>query len=71
MNGVVSLYAGLDLGRYQPWLKAYRITAGIDNLTDQSYVLPATRENTGFPRSPTNPLLEPGRSLSINITAGF
>lgn len=67
----LSLYAGIDLGRYQPLLKAYRLTVGIDNLTDQAYVLPATRENTGFPRSPTNPLLEPGRSLSINITAGF
>ena len=66
-----NIYTGVDLGRYQPWLKAYRLTVGIDNLTNQSYVSPVTRESTGFPRSPTNPLLEPGRSLTINITAGF
>lgn len=68
---VLSVYGGADLGRFSPWLKSYRITAGIDNLTDEEYVLPGTRELVGFPVTATNPLLEPGRSLTINITAGF
>jgi hemoglobin/transferrin/lactoferrin receptor protein len=68
---VFSLYGGIDLGRYQPILKSYRLTVGIDNLTNKAYRSPATKESLGFPRSYTNPLLEPGRSLSINITAGF
>lgn len=68
---VFSLYGGIDLGRYQPMLTSYRLTIGIDNLTNKAYRSPATKESLGFPRSYTNPLLEPGRSLSINITAGF
>jgi outer membrane receptor protein involved in Fe transport len=68
---VFSIYGGLDLGRYQPWLKSYRLTAGIDNLTNKAYRSPVTKESLGFPRSFTNPVLEPGRSLSINFTAGF
>ena len=68
---VLSLYGGLDLSRFQPHLKSYRLTVGIDNLTDKAYRSPATREIAGFPKTFTNPLLEPGRSLSINLTAGF
>jgi hemoglobin/transferrin/lactoferrin receptor protein len=68
---VFSVYAGLDLGRFQPALSAYRLTVGIDNLMNEAYVLPASRELVGFPILPTNPLLEPGRSLTINLTAEF
>jgi hemoglobin/transferrin/lactoferrin receptor protein len=68
---VLSLYGGADLGRFSSALHSYRITVGIDNLTDEEYVLPGTRELVGFPVSSTNPLMEPGRSLTINITAGF
>lgn len=67
----LSLYAGADLERLSPMLKAYRITVGVDNLTDEAYVNPVTRELIGFPVSRSNPVLEPGRSLSINLTAGF
>lgn len=66
-----SLYGGTDLGRFAPRLKSYRLTVGVDNLTDEEYVNPASRELVGFPRLPTNPLLEPGRSLTINLTAAF
>lgn len=67
----LSLYGGADLERLSPMLKAYRITVGIDNLTDEAYVNPVTRELVGFPVTRTNPVLEPGRSLTINLTAGF
>lgn len=68
---VFSAYGGVDLGRFQPRLKSYRLTVGIENLTDKAYVSPVTRELVGFPRTFTNPLIEPGRSLTVNITAGF
>ncbi|MDP9193807.1 MAG: TonB-dependent receptor [Acidobacteriota bacterium] len=67
----LSLYGGTDLARFSPMLKSYRLTVGIDNLTDEAYRNSVTRELIGFPVSPTNPVLEPGRSLSINLTAGF
>jgi len=66
-----SLYGGMELAHLSPMLKSYRLTVGIDNLTDKAYVNPATRELIGFPVSRTNPVLEPGRSLTINITALF
>jgi outer membrane receptor protein involved in Fe transport len=68
---VYSIYSGFDLSRFQPALKAYRLVVGIDNLTDKAYVNPTTKELIGFPQTSRNPLLEPGRSLTINITAGF
>jgi len=68
---VWSLYAGTDLGRWSPRLTAYRLTIGVDNLTDEAYVSPATREILNLPRSRTNPLIEPGRSLTVNLTSGF
>mgnify|MGYP003575081405 CR=1 FL=1 len=67
----LSIYGGTDLARWSPMLKSYRLTVGIDNLTDEEYVNPVTRELIGFPITGTNPLLEPGRSLTINLTAGF
>lgn len=68
---VFSLYSGIDLGRFQPGLKAYRLTIGIENLTDKAYVNPVSKELIGFPQTNKNPLQEPGRSLTINFTAGF
>ena len=68
---VFGVYGGMDLARFAPRLKSYRLTVGIDNLTDKAYTSPATRELIGFPRSATNPVLEPGRSLTVNVVAGF
>lgn len=68
---VLGVYGGIDLARFEPRLKSYRLTVGVDNITDKAYRSPATRELIGFPRSPTNPVLEPGRSLTINLLAGF
>jgi hemoglobin/transferrin/lactoferrin receptor protein len=68
---VFGVYAGADLSRFGKALGPYRLTVGIDNITDKAYRNPVTRELVGFPLSPTNPLLEPGRSLTINLTAAF
>jgi hemoglobin/transferrin/lactoferrin receptor protein len=67
----LSVYGGTDLARWVPLLKSYRLTVGIENLADEVYVNPATRELIGFPRTGTNPVVEPGRSLTINLTAEF
>ncbi len=68
---VFGLYAGGDLARFGKAFAPYRLTIGVDNITDKQYVNPVTRELVGFPVSPTNPLIEPGRSLTINLTAAF
>jgi hemoglobin/transferrin/lactoferrin receptor protein len=68
---VLGVYAGADLSRFREALKPYRLTVGIDNITNETYRNPVTRELVGFPLSPTNPLIEPGRSLTINLTATF
>jgi hemoglobin/transferrin/lactoferrin receptor protein len=68
---VFGVYAGTNLYRFGKTLAPYRLTVGIDNITDERYVNPVTRELIGFPVSPTNPLIEPGRSLTINLTAAF
>ncbi len=68
---VWSLYGGTELGRFNQSLSSYRLTVGIDNLTDEAYVSPATRGLNGFPVSISNPLLEPGRSLTVNVTSRF
>jgi hemoglobin/transferrin/lactoferrin receptor protein len=68
---VFGIYAGGDLAPFGRALAPYRLTIGIDNITDERYVNPVTRELIGFPVSPTNPLIEPGRSLTINLTAAF
>lgn len=67
----ISVYGGTDLSRFSPLLQSYRLTVGIENLTDKAYVNPVTRELVGFPVTGTNPVLEPGRSLTINLTAEF
>ena len=68
---VFGVYAGADLARFGKVFAPYRLTIGVDNITDEAYRNPVTRELVGFPLSPTNPLLEPGRSLTINLTAVF
>ena len=68
---VFGLCGGLDLARFEPRLKSYRVTVGVENLTNKAYRSTVTKELIGFPRSPTNPVLEPGRSLTVNVVAGF
>ena len=68
---VFNLYAGASLGRFRPELKAYRLTVGIENLNNKAYALPASRQLLAFPVLITNPLLEPGRSLTVNLAAEF
>ena len=65
--GIVSLYGGLELARVHPALKPFRLVLGIENLADKRYAHPATVADLRYPASPSNPLLEPGRSLVLNL----
>ncbi|MGN2390899.1 TonB-dependent receptor [Pelomicrobium sp. G1] len=69
--GVLSIYAGVDLGRFDSLLKDYRLTLGIENLANKTYVNPVTQANVAFPASITNPLVEPGRSVTINLVSSI
>ncbi len=70
--GVASLGGSVDLSR---WLKQerarLRLHATVDNLFDRAYALAATPESLAFPVSPSNPLLQPGRSVRLTFTAEF
>ncbi|MCU0758021.1 MAG: TonB-dependent receptor [Steroidobacteraceae bacterium] len=69
---VASLHGSLDLGRWLPgdWARV-RADATVENLFDRAYALAATPESLLFPNSPSNPLLQPGRSLRLTLTAEF
>jgi hemoglobin/transferrin/lactoferrin receptor protein len=66
-----SLHAGADLGSMAPSLRGVRLAVGIENLFDRKYVNPVTFANVRFPPSITNPLVEPGRSVVVNIATTF
>lgn len=66
-----NLYGGLELARFAPALRGYRLSLGIENLLDKGYANPTTQENVAFERSITNPLLEPGRSFVINLVGAL
>ena len=70
--GVVSLSGSLDLGRWLPRdLARVRADLVVDNLFDRAYALAATPETLAFATSASNPLLQPGRSLRLALTAEF
>lgn len=68
---VFDLYAGIDLWKYSADLPEMRLIIGLENIFDKAYRLPTTVEDVRFPQSPTNPLLEPGRSISISLQSRF
>jgi hemoglobin/transferrin/lactoferrin receptor protein len=68
---VFNLYAGKDLSELLPIFPDMRLNVGLENLFDSIYRMPATTEDVRFPSSPTNPLLEPGFSVSVGLTAKF
>jgi hemoglobin/transferrin/lactoferrin receptor protein len=68
---VLNLYAGADLRKLSPGLPKMRLIVGIENVFNKTYRQPTTVENINFARSNTNPLLEPGRALSISLNSTF
>ena len=68
---VFNISVGTDLGHFDRSLKGYRLTFGVDNLTNKTYVNPVTQADVRFPASISNPLVEPGRSVMINLTSSI
>lgn len=68
---VVNLFAGADLGEL--WRAAPRmsINIGIANLFNKTYRLATTQEDIAYPRSISNSLIEPGRSLRVSLRSSL
>ena len=65
------LYAGLDLGKTLGW-KDWHISAGIENLFDETIRNPVTAEDIRYSNNLVgNPLVEPGRSFVIRIHSAY
>ncbi|MEO5702516.1 MAG: TonB-dependent receptor, partial [Gammaproteobacteria bacterium] len=68
---IMDLYAGVDLWKISSRLPEMQLSIGLENIFDKSYRQPATVEDVRFARSITNPLLEPGRAISITLRSRF
>lgn len=68
---VVDLHAGIDLWRVSSRLPEMQLSVGLENIFDKAYRQPTTVEDVRFARSITNPLLEPGRAVSITLRSRF
>jgi hemoglobin/transferrin/lactoferrin receptor protein len=68
---IFNLHAGADLWKLSKRLPELRLTVGVDNVLNQAYRQPTTVEDVRFGASNTNPLLEPGRAVSIALTSRF
>ncbi len=68
---VFDLYAGVDLWRLAGNLPEMQLTFGLENIFDKAYRQPTTIEAINFPQSITNPLLEPGRAVSVTLRSRF
>jgi hemoglobin/transferrin/lactoferrin receptor protein len=69
--GVLNLNAGFDLNKLSSSLSGLELRLSFNNILDKSYVSGVTPENISYDHSITNPLLEPGRRLSISLQSRF
>lgn len=69
---IPSLYATFQLGRLvSPALGDTKLTLGLENIFNQSYIDAATFANVAFPQSMTNPLVEAGRNFTAKVVHTF
>jgi outer membrane receptor protein involved in Fe transport len=68
---IFNLYAGKELGTLFPVFPEMRLQIGLENLFDTIYRQPTTTEDINFSSSLTNPLVEPGFSVSVGLTSKF
>lgn len=70
--GVVNLYAQFQLDRLgMPQLGNTQLVFGVNNLFDNAYRTAATSSNVAYAMTNLNPLLEPGRSVSLTLRTRF
>lgn len=68
---VLDLYWSADVGRWSHRAGRAIFSAGIGNLFDRTYRLASTVEDIRYAVSTTNPLLEPGRALTLSLKSEF
>ena len=68
---ILNLYAGFDIRKLSSSLPDMQLRLALENVLDKAYSNPTTTEDVTFDRSITNPLLEPGRCISISLTSRF
>jgi len=68
---VLSLYAGYSLQKLLPSFPDMQLHLAFENILDKAYRNPTTVEDIAYARSITNPLLEPGRSISVSLKSSF
>ncbi|WP_454690611.1 TonB-dependent receptor [Achromobacter aloeverae] len=70
--GVVNLYAQFQLDRLGlPQLRNTQVVLGVNNVFDRAYRTAATSSNVAYAMTDLNPLLEPGRSVSLTLRTRF
>jgi hemoglobin/transferrin/lactoferrin receptor protein len=70
--GVIDIGGEVSLDPYAgPALKNTRLIVTIDNLLNAAYRSGATYASMAYPESMTNPLLEPGRNLTVTLRHRF
>ncbi len=68
---VLDLYWSADVRRWFHRAGRTIFSAGIGNLFDRSYRLASTVEDIRYRGSATNPLLEPGRAVTLSLKSEF
>ena len=68
---ILNLYAGAELQQLAPQAPDVTIRLSLENVLNDAYRLPTTPEEIGFPISPTNPLVQPGRNLIVGLEYRF
>lgn len=68
---VLNLYGGFSLRKISTTLPDMELRMALENILDKSYSSPVTPEDITYERSLTNPLLEPGRCISVSIKSKF
>jgi hemoglobin/transferrin/lactoferrin receptor protein len=69
---VFNFYTGVNPGIFfGQYFKDTDLRFGIENIFDVSYSMPTVPENINYPKSKTNPLVQPGRNFKVGLTIGF
>ncbi len=66
-----NLYMGFDIRKLSSRLPDMELRMAVENILDEKYRNPTTTEDISYDRSDTNPLLEPGRCVSVSLTSRF
>jgi hemoglobin/transferrin/lactoferrin receptor protein len=69
--GAMDLNAGINLQKISYKLSNMELRFSLNNILDKAYSSPVTPEDISYPNSITNPLLEPGRYITVSLQTGL